>query len=198
MKIELLTLFPVEVFKTQVEDIDNKKLSDIVYKKEKNEPSGQKTNIGGWQSLGNLIEDKRFIKVLENVDKAFQTVYEKNNYIDEIKVAVESMWINVNRPKDYNKSHIHPEVHWAFVYYIKVQEKSGDLVFEDPRIRRTMQTQAIFKKDYYNLSSAAIISLTPQVGDLIIFPSYLEHFVEPNLSKEPRISISGNIILHQL
>ena len=198
MKIDLLSLFPVEVFKTHIDDIDNKKLSNIVYEKEKNEPSGQKTNIGGWQSLGNLIEDKRFIKVLENVDKAFQTVYEKNNYIDEIKVAVESMWINVNRPKDYNKSHIHPEVHWAFVYYIKVQEKSGDLVFEDPRIRRTMQTQAIFKKDYYNLSSAAIISLTPQVGDLIIFPSYLEHFVEPNLSKEPRISISGNIILHQL
>ena len=198
MKIDLLSLFPVEVFKTHIDDIDNKKLSNIVYEKEKNEPSGQKTNIGGWQSLGNLIEDKRFIKVLENVDKAFQTVYEKNNYIDEIKVAVESMWINVNRPKDYNKSHIHPEVHWAFVYYIKVQEKSGDLVFEDPRIRRTMQTQAIFKKDYYNLSSAAIISLTPQVVDLIIFPSYLEHFVEPNLSKEPRISISGNIILHQL
>ena len=198
MKIDLLSLFPVEVFKTHIDDIDNKKLSNIVYEKEKNEPSGQKTIICGWQSLGNLIEDKRFIKVLENVDKAFQTVYEKNNYIDEIKVAVESMWINVNRPKDYNKSHIHPEVHWAFVYYIKVQEKSGDLVFEDPRIRRTMQTQAIFKKDYYNLSSAAIISLTPQVGDLIIFPSYLEHFVEPNLSKEPRISISGNIILHQL
>ena len=195
MKVDTISLFPVEIFKTQIDDIDNKKLSDIVYEKEKNEISGQKPNMGGWRSLGNLIEDKRFIKILENVDKAFQTVYERNNYIDEIKVSVESMWINVNRPKDYNKSHIHPEVHWAFVYYIKVQEKSGDLVFEDPRIRRTMQTQAIFKKDYYSLASAAVISITPQVGDLIIFPSYLQHFVEPNLSEEPRISISGNIIL---
>ena len=198
MNVDTLSLFPVEVFKIQTEGIDNKKLSDIVYEKEKNETSGQKPNMGGWRSLGNLIDDKRFIKILENVDKGFQTVHETNNYIDEVKIVVESMWVNVNRPTNYNKSHIHAEVHWSFVYYIKVQEKSGDLVFEDPRIRRTMQTQAIFKKDYYSLASAATISLTPQVGDLIIFPSYLEHFVEPNLSEEPRISISGNIILHQI
>ena len=103
MNVDTLSLFPVEVFKIQTDDIDNKKLSDIVYEKEKNETSGQNPNMGGWRSLGNLIEDKRFIKILENVDKAFQTVYERNNYIDEIKISVESMWVNVNRPKDYNK-----------------------------------------------------------------------------------------------
>jgi len=195
MKVDTLSLFPVEVFKIQTDGIDNKKLSDIVYEKEKNETSGQKPNMGGWRSLGNLIDDKRFIKILENVDKGFQTVHETNNYIDEVEIIVESMWVNVNRPTNYNKSHIHAEVHWSFVYYIKVQEKSGDLVFVDPRIRRTMQTQALFKQDYYTLASAAIISITPDVGDLIIFPSYLEHFVEPNLSEEPRISISGNIII---
>jgi len=29
-------------------------------------------------------------------------------------------------------------------------------------------------------------------GDLIIFPSYLKHYVEPNLNKKERISISFN------
>ena len=82
MKVDTISLFPVEIFKTQIDDIDNKKLSDIVYEKEKNEISGQKPNMGGWRSLGNLIEDKRFIKILENVDKAFQTVYERKNYIE--------------------------------------------------------------------------------------------------------------------
>ena len=45
----------------------------------------------------------------------------------------------------------------------------GDLVFETERV-------------------------VPEVGDLYIFPASIEHEVEPNLLKEPRISISGNVI----
>ena len=47
--------------------------------------------------------------------------------------------------------------------------------------------------DYSNDSQHSIYTVNPLNGQLIIFPSYLEHYVEPNLTQETRISISGNI-----
>ena len=41
--------------------------------------------------------------------------------------------------------------------------------------------------------SAAITSIKPEEGDLLIFPSYLYHSVSKNLSTEERIVISFNI-----
>ena len=37
-------------------------------------------------------------------------------------------------------------------------------------------------------------SINPQEGLLVLFPSYIEHFVEPNQSSEDRISISFNLL----
>ena len=41
--------------------------------------------------------------------------------------------------------------------------------------------------------SAEAINVNPNEGDLLIFPSYLHHSVEENLSGEDRIVISFNI-----
>ena len=38
-------------------------------------------------------------------------------------------------------------------------------------------------------------SITPKAGTLVLFPSYLEHKVNPNLSNEERIVISFNVSL---
>ena len=41
--------------------------------------------------------------------------------------------------------------------------------------------------------SAAVTSLEPKEGDLLIFPSYLYHSVSENLSDNDRIIISFNV-----
>ena len=43
--------------------------------------------------------------------------------------------------------------------------------------------------------SCGIDTLIPKVkeGDMIIFPSWLEHYVSPNMSEDKRISISFNM-----
>jgi uncharacterized protein (TIGR02466 family) len=57
-----------------------------------------------------------------------------------------------------------------------------------------MQSPA--KREPNNLSSD-VASFTPNEGDLLIFPSYLHHSVEENLSEEDRIVISFNIKILQ-
>ena len=47
----------------------------------------------------------------------------------------------------------------------------------------------------FNEISAEIIKIEPEEGKLLLFPSYLNHAVEENLSDEDRIVISFNINL---
>ena len=35
----------------------------------------------------------------------------------------------------------------------------------------------------------------PQAGEILLWPAFLLHFVHPNLSETPRISISFNVML---
>jgi ectoine hydroxylase-related dioxygenase (phytanoyl-CoA dioxygenase family) len=46
-----------------------------------------------------------------------------------------------------------------------------------------------------NNFTSSVWSYGPVAGDLIIFPAYLSHFVESNMSAEDRISIAFNTAL---
>ena len=191
--MQVLNLFPTDVYFEENTEIDNKKISKIILEKEKIEPSREMSNQGGWQSNDDLHEDKRFSEILESIRKYFQQIYQQNNYKEGVKVMVGNMWANVNRYKDYNSTHIHEGSDWSFVYYVKVPKDSGNLIFIDPRIRRMKDRSNRFIKNFDNPFTHSIYFLCPLEGKFVIFPSYLEHYVEFNTSNKPRISISGNI-----
>lgn len=38
-------------------------------------------------------------------------------------------------------------------------------------------------------------TVSPETGMILLWPAFLSHFVHPNLSEEPRISVSFNVML---
>lgn len=76
----------------------------------------------------------------------------------------------------YSNLHIHPEEYFSVTYYPQVPEGSADL---------------IFSADYCNLMSSTV-SVTPEVGTVIIFNSYIQHMTSRNKSKESRLVVSQN------
>ena len=44
----------------------------------------------------------------------------------------------------------------------------------------------------HNEYNAMIWNISPKPGDLLIFPSWVPHYTEPNMSNEDRISFSFN------
>ena len=183
-----LSLFPTDVY---VETINIIPLDDIILKMSVTEPSRKVTNMGGWQSNDALHEHKAFSKLVDAVSICFLSIGEKYRY--EKKCGITNMWANVNRYRDYNKAHIHTGTQWSFVYYVKVPDDSGNLVFVDPRIRRISSAHEGINESYDNPFTHDLYVLTPLPGTLVFFPSYLEHYVEGNSNDIPRISISGNI-----
>lgn len=109
-------------------------------------------------------------------------------------------WANVNRLGDYHDAHNHPHAYLSGTYYVAVPSgppeigsrkdlRPGRITFYDPRGAVNMTA---IKRDP-NIEAEHTVD--PEAGMILLWPAFLNHFVHPNLSKEPRISISYNVVL---
>lgn len=89
-----------------------------------------------------------------------------------------SLWTSIHLNGTFHQAHHHEGNILSGVLYLRVPEASGKLVFEDPR-----GALPPFGRTH---------RIAPVVGDLVLFPSWLVHRVEPTWSPYPRISVSFN------
>ena len=180
-------LFSTEVYSFNNENIDNDKIKEIILKKEEGESSRSISNIGGWQSEESLLEENYFSEIKDFLFECTESVARDMYQDDDIKFYMASSWANVNRKGDYNLSHIHGNSHWSCVYYVTETYKAS-IYFLDPRIRAEMFT-AIGGE----MNPKSMLGLEKcESGQVLFFPSWLEHAVLQNPTDNPRISISSN------
>ena len=99
-------------------------------------------------------------------------------------------WINYYKKGHYQEVHNHLPSHFSYCYYVKLPVNSGDTIFINSD--HTYNSLIPFKT-----TANRFIPLINE-GDLIIFPSYLNHYVTDNKSDESRITIAGNIKIEEL
>ncbi len=109
-------------------------------------------------------------------------------------------WANVNRFGDYHDYHNHPHAYLSGTYYVRVPTKleeletrndvrPGCLTLYDPRACANMTA---IKGDPYIEPEYTV---EPKSGMMLLWPAFVNHFVHPNLSKQPRLSVSFNVML---
>jgi uncharacterized protein (TIGR02466 family) len=99
-------------------------------------------------------------------------------------------WVTIYPPGTYIPEHIHSNSMLSGVFYAKVPEKAGNLLFKDPSaVAKTMYTR------HYNdfPTVPTIHTHVVEEGQMIIFPSWLPHMTEINKSQDNRIMVSFNI-----
>ena len=110
-------------------------------------------------------------------------------------------WANVNRLGDYHDLHNHPHSYLSGTYYVRVPDeppsagrrrdlRPGCITFYDPR--GAVNMNAIKRDPYIEMEH----TVEPAAGMILLWPSFLHHFVHPNLSEDPRISVSYNVVLN--
>lgn len=153
-----------------------------------------KSNRGGWHSKGNLFDNTTDC-IAEVRDLATQAIHEATRKINA-KVDPETLrlklfaWMNANPPGGFNAPHTHPGAHWSGVYYVSQPETedgtSGMIEFLDPRT--DLPNWRLLQAPAFRLKR----KLRPAAGEIVIFPSYLVHWVYPNETDEERVSIAFN------
>jgi uncharacterized protein (TIGR02466 family) len=96
-------------------------------------------------------------------------------------------WINLHERGGFNFLHQHEGSLLSGGFYLQVPPGSGALVFRDPR---PGVIHSFVKGSMPN--GHADIHLAPSAGLLVLFPCWLEHYVEPHTADEPRVMIAFN------
>lgn len=97
-------------------------------------------------------------------------------------------WANINQPKSRNTFHTHKEDNFSAVYYLQ-GAGTGDLRFPNPaNILGDCNKFSAFTRDF---------NFAPKDGDLILWPAWMPHEVETNLSDRERINLAFNIRLRK-
>jgi uncharacterized protein (TIGR02466 family) len=164
---------------------------------EEDRNAARRSNAGGWHYAFDVFELKDPV-IAEFHNHMLQHVQGYlNHFRPEARKKKDNFiirgWINVNRPGDFNTLHCHPGCFLSATYYVKVPAdmKGGEIYFRDPRgpAVAMYETPGI---DLPWLGNGIGIPFKPESGHLLIFPSWLEHRVEPFQGTGERISIAFN------
>jgi len=196
-QIEETPMFGVFSWLTNIKDvIDNDALIEYAYHLQDTKPSINVSNRLGYHSpqISHVRGkgDSRYLPLVQEVVSFTRSIIEDRLYSDisNKQFGVES-WVNINYPYAYNQPHIHGgDVLLSCVYYAKVPENSGEFYFQQPKILSDIISDKLIDKHPF---FAVKRGINPKVGDLMVFPGWVEHGVEQNFSDEDRISYAFNV-----
>jgi len=185
---------PLTVFELEdSESLNTQLLKEIAIRKAAS-PGINRSNWSGWHS-----EDDFFART----ESGCATL--RNHIVEAIQLCTRNVspsfdfplysvqaegWINVLGRGGFNTPHDHPNWTWSGCYYVSVpdgdKDLSGNIEFFDTRTNvrtLTVDGAACFASKFV---------MKPRAGMLLMFPSYLRHWVYPNESEEERVTIAFN------
>jgi len=155
----------------------------------------KRSNVGGWHSDLDLLhwpvpEIRQLAEMVADAATHYCGLL-LNQATVEGKLSMQA-WANVCRRGNFHKAHCHPNWHLSAAYYVNVGKpvadwpESGTFEFSDPRTPARMQTLdgASFGRPHL---------IYPENGQLLLFPSWMEHSVNPYQGPGHRISIAFNM-----
>ena len=194
--LEVIPAFPTLIGRWVVPDAEamNQDLQELILSEEAKYSSLGRSNIGGWHSRTD------FLNRPESAVAALTTwiTWAVNRMVDATAcpgsfkgVMSVSAWATISRAGAYHAPHSHPDSAWSGVYYVNAgtnhmdRSLSGVLEFLDPRAGVEAVTAP---GDPYGEP----VRVRPEAGLIVIFPSWLYHWVHPYAGRTPRIAVSFN------
>ena len=144
----------------------------------------------------NLVANKEWDENLTKIVTYAGGLLSDTHELDLLKgMRVGNAWVTIYPQEAYVPQHIHAGFWVSGVYYVKAEESCGEIIFQDPAWLAKSMT--ISSNDLVPLGFPAPptgYQYAPKTGDLLLFPSWLPHNTNPNLSEEDRIICSFNLI----
>jgi uncharacterized protein (TIGR02466 family) len=176
-------------------DAMNHELRALILAEERQYSSLGRSNIGGWHSRTDFLNrpEPAVAELTTWITWAVNRMADATTDPGSFKgVVALSGWATICRAGAYHAPHSHPDSAWSGVYYVDAgtndndRSLSGVLEFLDPR---TEAEAVAAPGDSYTEP----VRVRPQAGLIVIFPSWLYHWVHPYAGHSPRIAVSFNV-----
>jgi uncharacterized protein (TIGR02466 family) len=182
-------LFPTRVWQARLEPLIphlERWVADVLAMRAASPRAAGRTNRQGWNSedMG-VLDQATFAPLREAIRAACTSALGEMGQGDR-KFYLQS-WINLHDRGGFNFLHLHEGSLLSGSFYLKVPSGSGAFVFRDPR---PGVIHGSVKGAVPNGHSD--VHLAPSAGLLVLFPCWMEHYVEPHANDEPRITLAFN------
>jgi uncharacterized protein (TIGR02466 family) len=194
--LDMMHAFPTPIGRWLVPDADamNDELRALILSEERKYPSLGRSNIGGWHSETDFLNrPEPAVEALTTwITWAVKRMVDATAGAGSFKGTTSvSGWATICRAGAYHAPHSHPDSAWSGVYYVDAgtntdRSLSGVLEFLDPRAGVEAVTAP---GDPYGEP----VRIRPEAGLIVIFPSWLYHWVHPYTGNTPRIAVSFNV-----
>ena len=191
---------------TLADDVTNAliKMTDKIIDDKKSESHGQ--------SLAGVIDKELKVyksdmdefgvdHMLESIVRSYVIHCAKmHNYFKEdwfYESFINSAWVVSQYENEYNPLHNHTGCEISGVIYLKTPNTKGRRNIESKKGKEdndgdiTFVHSAMGQRNH-DILEKGIFTITPQVGQMVLFPSYLLHTVYPFIGKEERRCIAFN------
>ncbi|TCK98851.1 uncharacterized protein (TIGR02466 family) [Shimia isoporae] len=200
-KIE--SLFVTRLYRARLSEFDPKidtaELEASCYSIAEDDEAGQnwceEKGYPGYTSYASLTDlpwrFPIFGDIVEALDKHVAAFVEDLEFdLDGRKLVLEDIWINILPEGGMHSSHLHPHSVISGTTYVSMPEGASALKIEDPRSGRMMA--APVRRQGARRELEPFIYVKPDVGDVLLWESWLRHEVPMNMSEDERISVSFN------
>lgn len=205
MDIQTIPIFSDGIFCINLDNIDNDQLAwfahDLTEKMASDDRRTTQRDGGIQQTfrLGWNPEADHLIHEIREVGNAIMTdAYGIDRNMHDLGVTP---WVNIDVPGHHHVPHTHPGAMYCCVYTVKCDTPTR-LVFHRPNEHALAEwIWRMSDGENYNAQPnseflAAESVLHPEAGDLVFFPPYLAHSVDPYKGEGERITIAMNFSNH--
>jgi uncharacterized protein (TIGR02466 family) len=138
-----------------------------------------------------ILKSKELTDIREFIEDAmvdyFKTVHDPKG---DVALYVTQSWANYTDPGQHHHKHAHPNSFISGVFYPQADREVDKIHFYKTGYERIKVQPAT-----WNLWNSESWWFEVGAGDLILFPSHLEHMVETKVGNETRVSIAFNTFL---
>ena len=196
---ELFFSVPIFYFDLDNSNEINLKLKNLIFDWKDKDKGVERSNVLGWHSKDDMHIRNHFNFFTDEINNIQNEIHLTEEYANNTELRVENMWANINHKYSYNRFHTHPGSLWSGVYYVQSPPNCGSILFK--LVDRDLYGTPTYEKDNIDRQTHQwqTIEHKPIEGRVILFPSWLGHEVQQNLTDVEgengnRISISFNTI----
>jgi len=194
--MQLTPAFP-SFLATDTLDVDINAIERYCYDLMNRDAGRKVSNDGGYQSNDlNPDLDSPLKPLFQQIEDRANTLHSSIMLKTSLRQKIDNAWVNVNKRGDYNIPHVHPRTCFSGVFYVKTPKDCGDLYLRNPSssLEHVIPQVCI---EQYNMFTATSVRILPEARKLVIFPSWILHYVTANQADSDRISMAFNTIFQR-
>lgn len=190
----ILNLFSLPIYKVNILDqIDTGNLEEKLqseFARSSSGPSSLEKNggVSTYDTNCNLHLEE-YTKTISNIVLQHARLYWKVLDVDtRLEPRIDQCWSNIHYNNGITIEHSHSLYPIVATLYVKSEKNSGNLVLINP-----MEYSLTHIPYGVPIENKTETSINVSTGDLVLFPGWVRHKTEENLSNQPRIVLSFNI-----